>query len=290
MATPKLKVPRSEAADVLDAHRGEGKQLLGLAVGEDRVLIREQEGYMEWGRERSRWISRTKDALDYIYEGQDAAKEFEEAAESSVFGGAGHWAQDFESDFENVRDAMNILLSLSERLQYADEPEPQPTAHTQPEPVAAPTETGTPVIFLVHGHAKGVREEVARFLTKAGQHDVVILDEKANRGRTLMEKFEAHASEAAYAVILLTGDDVGGPSQKEGPLFKRARQNVVFELGFFFGRIGRNRVAVLYEHDVEKPSDIDGLVYIALDSAGAWKGSIVKELRAADLDFSLDRL
>ncbi len=135
------------------------------------------------------------------------------------------------------------------------------------------------------GRDMAARVEVARFLEKAGSHKVVVLDEQANQGRTLIEKFEAHASQANYAVILLTGDDVGGTKAPEGPVRPRARQNVVFELGFFFGSVGRERVAVLYEPDVEKPSDIGGLVYIALDPTGAWKGSIVKELRAAGLDF-----
>ena len=88
--------------------------------------------------------------------------------------------------------------------------------------------------------------------------------------------FEQHAAEAGFAVILLTGDDVGGPSDTE--LQPRARQNVVFEMGFFYGLLGRDYVAVLYERGVEKPSDIDGLVYIELDPAGAWKTALLQEL------------
>ncbi|WP_434811706.1 TIR domain-containing protein [Microbacterium sp. bgisy189] len=64
----------------------------------------------------------------------------------------------------------------------------------------------------------------------------------------------------------------------------RARQNVVFELGFFIGLIGRSRVAVLYDEGVELPSDITGLVYIPLDSAGAWKGKLAAEMSHAQID------
>lgn len=152
----------------------------------------------------------------------------------------------------------------------------------------APTPTSlvnldSAVVFIVHGRNDAVRERVARVLEKAGRHEVVILHEQANRGRTLIEKFEQHASEASYAVILLTGDDVGGPSKAK--LKARARQNVVFEMGFFYGSLGRERVAVLYEPTVEKPSDIDGLVYIELDPAEAWKADLLHELREAGLDF-----
>jgi predicted nucleotide-binding protein len=111
-------------------------------------------------------------------------------------------------------------------------------------------------------------------LEKAGR-EVVILHEQANKGRTLIEKFEQHAATAGNAVILLTADDVGGPEGKD--LHPRARQNVVFEMGFFYGRLGRERVAVLYEPTVEKPSDIDGIVYIQLDQAGAWKTALLAE-------------
>jgi Predicted nucleotide-binding protein containing TIR -like domain len=70
----------------------------------------------------------------------------------------------------------------------------------------------------------------------------------------------------------------------------RARQNVVFELGFFVGKLGRERVTVLYESGVERPSDIDGLAYIALDEAGGWKLQLIREMRAAGMDIDLNRL
>jgi predicted nucleotide-binding protein len=103
----------------------------------------------------------------------------------------------------------------------------------------------------------------------------------------LLEKLEEHAQDAKYAVVLLTGDDLGGI--KGGKEMKpRARQNVVFELGWFCGQIGRENVAVLYEPDVELPSDIDGLAYIGLNTE--WRTRLVRELKASDFDVSLDRV
>jgi hypothetical protein len=146
-------------------------------------------------------------------------------------------------------------------------------------------------VFVVHGSDAARREEVARFLSQVLSADtpVLVLHEQPNRGRTLIEKFEGTAAQAQFAVVLLTADDEARPRGSD-VWETRGRQNVVFEFGFFVGKLGRGRVAVLYESGVERPSDIEGLVYIALDEAGAWKIELTREMRAADVDASLDRL
>jgi len=135
-------------------------------------------------------------------------------------------------------------------------------------------------IFIVHGRDDARKHEVARFLRALTSREPVILHEQANAGRTLIEKFEQHASSTAYAVVVATADDKGGLAD-DSELRPRARQNVVFELGFFFGALGRAKVALLYEEGVEKPSDVDGILYLQLDSAGAWKMQLARELEAA---------
>ncbi len=111
-------------------------------------------------------------------------------------------------------------------------------------------------IFIVHGHDDGMKETVARFLEKS-DFTPIILHEKANAGDTLIEKFERHSG-VGYAVVLFSPDDFGAANG--APSKPRARQNVVFELGFFMGKLGRDRVCVLIKEGVEKPSDIDGIV------------------------------
>ncbi len=125
-------------------------------------------------------------------------------------------------------------------------------------------------------------------LERSTGREVIVLHEQPNQERTILEKFEHHAVDAAYAVVLLTGDDQGGLSA-DSPR-PRGRQNVVFELGFFFGKLGRRRVAVLVEPDVERPSDIDGLVYIPLDTAGTWKYALVRELMSSGIPADLARI
>jgi predicted nucleotide-binding protein len=133
-------------------------------------------------------------------------------------------------------------------------------------------------IFVVHGHQR--RDEVARFIQRVTGITPIILDEQAGRGRTIIEKFEEEARPAAYAVVLLTEDDLG--KAKDGAeLRPRARQNAVLELGYFIGKIGRENVAVLHEQKVEILSDYQGVEYISFSDN--WQAKLMRELRAAGI-------
>jgi len=138
-------------------------------------------------------------------------------------------------------------------------------------------------VLIVHGRNEEAKEKVARFLMKL-QLEPVLLDEQAARGRTLIEKFETQWP-VAFVVVLLTGDDVGGPASEPRKLRPRARQNVIFELGFSIAKLNRERVCALYEEGVELPSDFHGVEYKPLDAAGAWKAKLARELHEAGLRF-----
>lgn len=144
-------------------------------------------------------------------------------------------------------------------------------------------------VFVVHGHDTLSKLDVSRTLEKLGL-EVTILHEQPNVGATVMEKFEEHAAEVGFAVVLLTPDDEGYPRNKSDEIKPRARQNVILELGYFVGLLGRNRVCVLHKGDVEIPSDYVGVVYIPLDEAGAWRFTLAKELKASGLDIDLNIL
>jgi predicted nucleotide-binding protein len=144
-------------------------------------------------------------------------------------------------------------------------------------------------IFVIHGRARDYLYEVVRVLERGTGREVVILHEQANAGRTILEKFEDYAGRASFAVVLLTGDDEGGLRASTN-MHPRGRQNVIFELGFFFGKLGRDRVVVLNEENVEKPSDISGLAYIDLDQAGAWKQTLARELEVAGISVDRSRI
>ena len=137
-------------------------------------------------------------------------------------------------------------------------------------------------IFVVHGKDDGAKETVARFLSRL-ELEPVILHEQASQGRTIIEKFEQYA-QVRFAVVLLTPDDLCSPSDQSETARFRARQNVILELGFFVGKLGRQRTFALLKGDVEIPSDYDGILYTPLDDQGAWRMALVRELKGAGLD------
>ena len=142
----------------------------------------------------------------------------------------------------------------------------------------------TSKVFVIHGHDKSAQETIARFLEKL-KLEPVILHEQPNEGRTIIEKFEDYA-DVTFAIVLLTPDDMGAPKEKGRSLKPRARQNVVFEFGYFIGKLGRERVCALSKADVERPSDCDGILYVPLDNQDGWRIQLLRELKAAG--FSVD--
>lgn len=107
-------------------------------------------------------------------------------------------------------------------------------------------------VFIVHGHDELALQSLARFVEKLGLQ-AIVLKEQPNQGRTIIEKFEDSAREVGFAVVLLTPDDLGGVADNSAPS-SRARQNVIFELGYFAGALGRGRVCLLRKGDIEIPS------------------------------------
>lgn len=152
---------------------------------------------------------------------------------------------------------------------------------------AAPQPTNN-AVFLVHGHNDLIREMTARAVEKVGL-TAIILNEQVNRSDTIIEKLERHAN-VNFAVVLMTADDVGGKKSQTPVLQDRARQNVILELGYFMGKIGRKQVCVLYEKGVELPSDYYGVVYIEIDDRGAWRYALGKEFKEAGLQVDLNKL
>ena len=141
-------------------------------------------------------------------------------------------------------------------------------------------------IFVVHGHDEGARESVARFLERLG-FEAIILHEQANRGRTIIEKVEAN-SDVGFAVVLLTPDDEG--CVKGGTPEPRVRQNVLLELGYFIGRLKRERVCALRKGEVDIPSDFAGVVWEEMDAGNGWKQALGRELSAAGYDIEWNKV
>lgn len=142
-------------------------------------------------------------------------------------------------------------------------------------------------IFVVHGHDSALKDETCVFLTDIG-FEPIVLHRQPDGGLTIIEKFEKY-SDVKYAIVLLTPDDYGfradelkkADTDRQGQF--RARQNVIFELGFFIGRLGRQSVCCLFK-DIELPSDITGLIYKRVNKSVDEIGyEIIKELKEAGL-------
>lgn len=131
-------------------------------------------------------------------------------------------------------------------------------------------------VFIIHGHDDGLKTEVQLLLTRAGVYNLV-LHEQPDMGRTIIDKLVEESSESNYAIALLSPDD----RLIDGSI--RARQNVILEIGYFIGRLGKERVRILKKGDIEIPSDLHGILYENYDSAGAWKIKLCKELIAVGI-------
>lgn len=186
-------------------------------------------------------------------------------------------------------DALDQLGDIClQAAQYAEQREGGSMERTPSSGVPARTR-----IFLVHGHDTALKDRVARHVHLLTGQPPIILEEQPGGSRTIIELIELHAAEAAFAIVLLTGDDEGrkrgftartsGAIEKRlkpklPVLLRRARQNVVLELGYFMARLGRDHVCALYEDGVELPSDFAGVKYLRVDPEDAWSGKLGNEL------------
>lgn len=142
-------------------------------------------------------------------------------------------------------------------------------------------------IFIVHGHDNEMVEASARFVTKLG-FEPIILREQPNQGRTIIEKFEDYAN-VDFAIVLFSPDDLG-KSKDADKLNPRPRQNVVFELGFFIGKLGRKNVVVLHKiiDDFEMLSDFQGVLFEPFTVG--WEFKVAKEIMSIGIVVDLNKL
>jgi CheY-like chemotaxis protein len=133
--------------------------------------------------------------------------------------------------------------------------------------------------FIVHGHADLLKLQLKNYIQNVlGLPEPVILHEQPNLGRSIIEKFEDHAAAPSLVFVLLTPDDIVADASASDDAKRRARQNVVFEMGYFLGALGRKsgRVLLLYKGPLELPSDIGGVVYIDISDGIEAAGETIR--------------
>ena len=186
-----------------------------------------------------------------------------------------------QGEILNLIDTMIEGLQLTELIAKPVEVPNQKIVEKQQNP---------PLVFIVHGHEEEMKQSVARQIERLGI-EVIILHEKADRGRTIIEKLADHASEATFALILLSPDDIARGKEETADAGRfRARQNVILELGFFLGKLGRSHVIAIYKEDenFEIPSDYQGVLYIPYDQT--WNYKVARELSAAGFSIDFNKL
>ncbi|MFZ5634013.1 MAG: TIR domain-containing protein [Bacillota bacterium] len=140
---------------------------------------------------------------------------------------------------------------------------------------------GNNSIFIIHGHDELNLLRLKELLRDRWNLNTIILRGEPGKGRTLIEKFEQEANKAAYVIALFTPDDLVKVSDDQ---YTQARPNVVFELGWFYGRLGRERVCILFKSGMQIHSDLDGINRIEFNSDINEKiVEIEKELESAGL-------
>jgi predicted nucleotide-binding protein len=272
-----LMMPRAEAQSRIDAQVQKGKKLLELQIRTN--------GELEQARaERDKWSAYNAELLKRMVDTDDLVNAYYPPYGIISFGDES-LAEEVKDFHSGVTEYINRLESIRERLELIPE-SPQLTAAASP--VRASEMKRGKRVFIVHGRDEEAKQSVARCIDQLGL-EAVILHEQPNQGRTIIEKFEDYA-DASYAIILLTPDDVGASKDREGETRPRARQNVILELGFFIGRLGRGKVCALLKGELEIPSDILGILWVNMDTSGAWRLDLAREMKAAGLDVDLNRL
>lgn len=185
---------------------------------------------------------------------------------------------------EGLESAASVLKSMIEEInEYWEDKNQTPTSSK----IRENEQIDTDEIFIVHGRDEGAKNMVARFLERLGLKPVILAEMPA-KGRTIIEKFEQHA-QVGYAIVLLTPDDAGSLQGDESDPKPRARQNVIFELGFFIGHLGRKHVCALTKGGVEIPSDYAGIEYIPFNDSDDWKLKLIRELKSGGFEIDANR-
>jgi predicted nucleotide-binding protein len=179
------------------------------------------------------------------------------------------------------------LLGAQLAAQHDDSPLAERVETSMPQPTRARK------VLLAHGRDDRWAQAVAHLLEQAGSHELTILDQRAEQRAELLEDAGDQRAAPRYAVVLLTADDIGGRrlESAEEPYFApRARQDVVFEMGFLAAALTPACVCVLYEEGVELPCELDEISHVRLDLAGTWQPKLLMKLRRAGFDYDLNRL
>jgi len=278
-----LLISRDEAKSKLQERIQKGLEIKQVQINTIDALDAAKNEY-------SKWNSFNTELLKRIFTTEELADEYSRWIGAAMISmrppSVGERIADF---YKDIDQKIHRIDSIIERLELI------PLNNTT-SPTAFSTEITRPSaktkkVFVVHGHDEIAKTNLEVFLHEIGLEPVV-LHRQADEGQTVIEKFEKH-SDVGYAFILLTPDEVAyiksddSKNDDERKKEFRARANVIFEFGYFVGKLGRSRVCCLYTGDVSLPSDVSGMIYKKFTSnIEEVAYSIIKDLKASGYEIA----
>ena len=277
LAPLELKVDRSQARAKLEERIEKGRSLQSATITTQAELKSTRDEYYKWD-------SFNTLLLEQMFSNNSLAEEYSFWVS---FGGtgAGSLGERIVDLHDDIDKKCSRLDSIMERLEIIA------LAAGQAAQVTSQQGSKSNKVFIVHGHDEVAKTSLEVFIRENGLEPVV-LHRQADQGQTIIEKFERH-SDVGYAFILLTPDEVAylvgeeGKADSERKKELRARPNVIFEFGYFVGKLGRSKVCCLHTGGVSLPSDISGMIYKAYnENIEEVAYSILKDLKAAGYSLS----
>lgn len=244
--------------------------------------IANQSGLDDLKHDFGRWSSYNESLLQKIFEDQSIVDEYCMTGPVIVLPHRSIRLY-VEEKQKHISASINNLVSIRERLELYEGATNQAVNAEQKE-----KELPNRKVFVVHGHDKGKRLAVEKFLEKLKLMPIVLQDQPGG-SKALIEELVKHGDVAA-ALVIYTPDDEGRLAQGNHDLESRARENVVLELGYFIGRIGRDNVFVLLAHGIDLPSDFKGVRYTLIDDTDGWQMTTARNLKDSGLDIDVNDL
>lgn len=272
-----LSVTRDEAKARLQDRIEKGLEL-------KKCQIDSNEAFDSLSNEYSKWNSFNSELLKRIFTTDEFVKEYDFWGVASISMRETSLGEEIADLYKHIDNKIHRIDSIIERLELiplSSNMKSVASAHQQ-----SSTQPRTKNVFVVHG-----RDEIAKTSLEVFLHEIglepIVLHRQADEGMTIIEKFEKH-SDVGYVFILLTPDEVAYSASEEASADEQrhkethARPNVIFEFGYFVGKLGRSRVCCLYTGNVTLPSDVSGMIYKRYEkSIEEVAYGIIKDLKAS---------
>ena len=315
---PNLIIPRAEAESKIYYRVTLGNKLLGLSIHDKNDLEAAK-------AQRKKWNDYNEKLLRRLFDSEVVLEDYNRSSMYDTHIKKSSWGQKISSFYKGISNKIEALESIIKRLKFIpekvrisetqerDDPGisdavfvvhgdndeanesitenlgliPEKIINSEPQEKYEPGISDT--VFVVHGEDDEAKISVATFIEKLGLK-AVVLHEQPNAGQTIIEKFERDAAISGYAVVILSSDYIGASKEDTDGAKLRAIQNVMLELGYFCGALGRRRVSVLAKEGVNVPSDFLGVACTLFDPRGDWQLSLARDMKSAGISFDANRI